>query len=249
MLTRHVSANRGFDSHNPINKKSGPLAASSLHADLAPDSISIGATSGTFVPNLGQVDHDVYFQWIGGDVVAHFQADAVMLLARGRPPADVGPDAVRVRFVGAGRRPQVEASRQSPGRLTYPLGVRSLYSATIPLFTELTYAGLYDGVGLRFTASESGLVRSFTFAPGVAPSTVLMHFEGAGQPSISPTRDLEFRESALGLVYLRPTAYQEVGGVRTSVSADFEIRHFGAVGIVVAEFDPSLPLFVEITGV
>lgn len=248
-LTRFVSTDRRSTAFNPIDKRSVPAGSSSEHPELAPDTTSTGGVSGAFVPNLGQVPHDVYFQWIGPRLVAHFQADAVVLEARRGRQADLGQESVRVRFVGAGRRPQVEATQQSRGRLTYPLGGAKLYSASIPLFSELTYTGLYEGVDLRFMASESGLVRRITFAPGVAPSTLLMHFEGGGRPTMGASHNLEFEAAPLELAYPRPDAYQVVDGVRTPVSADFEIRHFGAVGISVPDFDPSLPLVVEIAGV
>jgi hypothetical protein len=218
---------------------------------FAPDSVSLAKAAGVFAPNLGQVPHDVYFQFISPEFVAHFQAGAIELL----PTPGAGSRAsrmnrVKCRFVGANIRPEVEATRTASRRLTYSVRDRDGYMASVPLFSELRYEELYAGVDLQISATPTGIVRSFTFAPGVPVSTLLMHFEGAASPTLSPSsRALSIPVGSHQLTYAPPVAYQVVDGERTAVAAEFEIRRYGAVGLKVGSIDPLFPLVVEVKGI
>ena len=77
-----------------------------------------------FIPNLGQVSPDVYFQLIGPTPEAHFRARSIGIRRRVGIAPEAGHESlVDVRFVGANPRPEVRATgladRDSPMSATF----------------------------------------------------------------------------------------------------------------------------------
>lgn len=207
--------------------------------------------SGVFIPNLGQVSHDVYFQLIGPIQEAHFRARSIGIRRRvGIAPEAERESLVDVRFVGANPRPEVQATGLADERLSYVGNVlgRS-FTASVPLFSELTYENLYDGVDLRVSAKDSRITRRFMFEPGVSTDRVLLHYDGAENPVLLSTGGIRISTRRGSLLYAGPTAYQERNGKRVGISIGYKLGRYGAFGFSIGEYDVSLPVVIEVEGV
>ncbi|HUF08778.1 MAG TPA: hypothetical protein VMO47_05620, partial [Rhodothermales bacterium] len=156
---------------------------------------------------------------------------------------------VSFRFIGANPKPTVSATGRLDRGTSYPdETLAGGLAASMPLFSEVTYTGLYDGVDLRVSASSSGVVRRFTLAPGTDPATVLLYYDGADQPELLQSGGLLVSTSAEFRLYPRPRAHQTINGVVAALAADYAMRRFGSFGFSVAKYDPSLPLVIEAEG-
>ena len=112
--------------------------------------------------------------------------------------------------------------------------------STFPQFAELTYRNVYPGIDLVFYGDGRKLEYDFRVAPGAAPSAIAIHFPDAVSLRLSAEGDL----IGGGLRHRRPVAYQNIGGVRHSVTAGFRIAG-RAVGFTVGNYDRSQPLVID----
>ena len=256
LLTRAIDINEGASVSHPAPFSNedrlgiGMPAESVPVVDFVAGSILAEQSSGVFFPNLGQLRHDVYFQFMSSDELAYMRAGSIGIARRTRArPKQGRPGDVNIRFIGANPKPILSAAGRLAKGTSHLDGAsdRGL-AASMPLFSELTYGGLYDGVDMRLSASGSGLMRTFTLAPGIDPATVLLYYDGADRPELLQSGGLQVSTSADARLYPRPRAHQTVNGVVVALAADYAMRRFGSFGFSVAKYDPSLPLVIEAEG-
>jgi hypothetical protein len=257
LLTKAIDINGGASVSHPTLFSKGDRLGVGMPAESVPvldfvaDSILTDQVSGVFFPNLGQLRHDVYFQFVSSDELAYMRAGSIGIARRTRArPEQDRSGGVNIRFIGANPKPAVSATGRFDRRMPYSVGtLKSGIAVALPLFSEVTYTGLYNGVDLRLSASSSGVIRRFTLAPGTDQATVLLYYDGAQRPELLPSGALRVSTSAELLVYRRPTAHQTVNGVVVALTADYAMRRFGSFGFSVAKYDPSLPLVIEVEGI
>jgi len=257
LLTTAIDANDGTSVSHPTLFSNGDRLGVGVPAESVPvfdfvaDSILPDQASGVFFPNLGQLRHDVYFQFMGSDELAYMRAGSIGIARRTRARPEQGrSDDVNIRFIGANPKPIVSATGRLDRRTSDPdeASDRGL-AASMPLFSEVTYGGLYDGVDLRLSASGSGAMRTFTLAPGIDPATVLLYYDGAERPELLRSGVLQVSTSTELRLYPRPSAHQTVNGAVVALTADYAMRRFGSFGFNVSAYDPSLPLVIEVEGI
>lgn len=252
LTTRAIDTNRDTPFSHPSLDRVANIGSDDRSPDrgLIPESDAIGRTPGVFIPNLGQVDHDVYFQLIGPDQEAHFRARSIGIHRRaGIGTAAVSESIVDVRFVGANRRPEVRATGLADERLAYVRRILGKsFTASVPLFSEVTYEEIYDGVDLRVSASGSRVTRRFSFKPGVSIERVLLHYDGADNPVLLPTGAILIPAKGGVLKYTVPEAVQEIDGKRVAIPVGYHLGPYGAFGFRIGQYDASLPVVIEVEG-
>ncbi len=251
LTTRAIDTNRDTPFSHPSLDRVANIRSDnrSPNGDFKPGSEALMGASGVFIPNLGQVSHDVYFQLIGPIREAHFRARSIGIRRVGIAPGAGHESLVDVRFVGANPRPEVRATGLADKRLSYVGDVLGKsFTASVPLFSELTYENLYDGVDLRVSAEDSRITRRFMFEPGVSTERVLLHYDGAENPVLLSTGGISISTRRGSLQYAGPTAYQERNGKRVGISIGYKLSRYGAFGFSIGEYDASLPVVIEVEG-
>jgi hypothetical protein len=72
-----------------------------------------------FVPNVGQREEHILYEWRGAEFAAYFSRDAVMLFLTAKGQSGVRLD---LHFLGAERSQEPEGKKLLPGRIHYLKG-------------------------------------------------------------------------------------------------------------------------------
>jgi len=150
-------------------------------------------------------------------------------------------------FEGASQDVQFSAGDKASEYHNYYLGNdQSKWATRVPLFGEVTYESLYEGIDLRIYSTEAYLKYDFILAAGANPKEVKMRYEGADKVRLHKG-NLHVHTSVNIVRELAPVAYQEIGGERVEIPCMFRLRG-NTVGFVFPKgYDDSLPLIIDPT--
>jgi len=216
-----------------------PLAASAASSRLSP----------SFEPNAGQTDASVRFL-LRTQLGTFFFTPSEVVLAPSTPRA--APDAapLRVRFVDANPGSRVASGMPLSGKVNYLLGSDpGAWHTGLPTYSEISYADLYPGVALAYSADGRPLKGTYTVAPGADPGRIRWRYEG-GEARVDEAGHLQIRmagggNGAVALTEEAPIAWQEIDGRRVPVSARYVIAADGSVGFAIGEYDRGRPLTID----
>jgi beta-propeller repeat-containing protein/centrosomal CEP192-like protein len=174
------------------------------------------------------------------------------LPARGVPSAaharpEKKPDAVvRLALARSNPRAEVEGMEIQPGRSNYLIGNDpAQWHRNVPHFARVKYRGVYPGVDLVYYGNQRQLESDYVLAPGANPGQIGLRIEGADNLKLDSQGDLVI-STAVGEVLLRrPRAYQDHGGNRQEIAANYVQRDARLVGIEVASYDSRQPLIID----
>ncbi len=132
---------------------------------------------------------------------------------------------LRMRLVGAERRPRVDALERLPGVVNYLMGNDpKKWRTQIPTYAKVRFRGVYPGVDLVYYGSESGrLEYDFVVAPGADPKQIRLAFQGADKTVVDPAGDLVLRAGTQEVRFRKPAVYQEIAGRRVAVAAGWAL--------------------------
>ena len=207
-----------------------------------------------FEPNVGQTAPEVKF--IGrGAGHGLFVTDQALVLtldgptrARGghpRPSAPPARSVVRLDFVGA-QAPAMQALDRQPGVSRYHVGADPrVWSRDVPNYSRLKLAGLYRGIDLLMYGAGQGLEYDFLVAAGADPAAIRWRVSGGQSVRTDADGALVVSTTAGTLRQHKPIAYQEVGGKRRPVSADYRLTGAGEVTLALGAFDRHRPLVID----
>jgi hypothetical protein len=108
-----------------------------------------------------------------------------------------------------------------PGRVNYFIGNDpSQWHTNIATYSKVRYAGVYPGIDLIYYGTQGKLEYDFAVAPGAAPQTIGLNFEGARGLRVDDQGDLRIRTRDREIAFRRPVAYQvDAQGQRAPVAA------------------------------
>jgi Thrombospondin type 3 repeat/Beta-propeller repeat len=219
----------------------GVLAAQRASIDSQRSALAVrGGQPLSFVPNHGQADSDVRFEARGaGFGIQLTDTHAMLALERGKHG-----QALELRFVGANRRPRVEADSPQPGRVSYFGGVSG--RADLPTFGAVTYTDLWPGIDMVLRGDVGRLKYEFHLDPGADPGDIRLAYRGASRVSRAPDGALWIRTPIGTLKDERPVSWETAGGVRTEVSSRYVVSGpRGRYGFAVSGHDSSQPLVID----
>ena len=189
-----------------------------------------------FLPNQGQAPSEVRFLVRGSRATGFFLP--------GEAVFRVGRDTLRIHFDGAEAGGSIEGAGLSSGKANIFIGAEEGWHADVPLYSGITYRGLYSGIDLIYGASGWNLKSEFVVAAGADPSRIRMRYEGAGTLSLAedgaliiPVGDSELREEA-------PRIYQLRGGRPVRVAGAFRVVG-DTVEFEVGDYDRNAPLVID----
>ena len=154
-----------------------------------------------------------------------------------------------MRLVNGQPRPGIRGENRLRSNSHYLRGTDPRHwQVNIPTFSRVRYQQVYPGVDLIFYGNGRRLEFDFRLDSGVDPEAIRLHFEGMGGSPAHHVLSLDDQGNLIlpgDLRLMRPVAFQEKGGVRQEVRAEYRLRGDGEVGFRLGRFDPDRPLVID----
>ncbi len=153
---------------------------------------------------------------------------------------------VRMKLEGANHAAQVEGLDQLTTTSNYFAGPDpSAWRTNVPNYARVRYAQVYPGIDMVYYGSGRRLEYDFIVAPGSDPELIEIGFGGIQDFEISRMGDLVLHTQQGNILQRRPTAYQEIDGVKAEVAVDYVAKGEHRVGFQLGAYDQSRPLIID----
>ena len=204
----------------------------------------------SFEANRGQTDPQVKFMSRGsGYSLFLTPEDAVIAL---RAPSrsssnqsENSSDVLRMRLVGANRRPKIVGLDQLDGKTNYFIGNNPRkWQTNVPSYSKVKYESVYPGVDMVYYGNQQQLEYDFVVAPDADPGRIKLHFEGMDAIHLDESGDLVLKTNGRELRQLKPITYQVIDGERRDVSSRYEVVE-DHVRFQLGQYDRSKPLIID----
>lgn len=120
------------------------------------------------------------------------------------------------------------------------------WASKVPLYHELVYQQLYQGVDLRFYQQENRLKYEFVIAPGAVPEQIGIQYEGVSGLSLNHGNLIVKTETGQTME-LAPLAYQiDESGNTVEIPCQFVIQK-NKVNYKLGDYDKGLTLIIDPT--
>jgi hypothetical protein len=182
-----------------------------------------------------------------GPATKPMQAKAADIAKQRKEEGATSRAVVRMTLVGADLTPDVTGVDGLPGKINYFRGNNEQKWITdVPTFKKVSYAGVYPGIDLVYYGKGRQLEYDLVIAPGADTNQIAFSFDGAERVELDAA-DGALVVTAAGGVQLRqakPFIYQEVDGMKRSVTGGFKVNGNHA-GFTVQDYDRSRPLIID----
>ncbi len=161
---------------------------------------------------------------------------------RARPPRSI----VRMKLEGANRAAEIEGLDQLTTRSNYFAGADpTAWRTNIPNYARIRYSQVYPGIDMVYYGNERRLEYDFIVAPGSDPEIVEIGFGGNQDFEINSTGDVVLHTNQGDIRQSKPTAYQELNGIKEEVPVSYVARSGHSIGFQLGAYDPSRPLIID----
>ncbi len=151
-----------------------------------------------------------------------------------------------IRLSGANPAPKMEGIERLPGRSNHFAGSDPAHwRLNVPQYAKVRYREVYPGVDLVFYGRAQRLEYDFILAPGAAPETIRLEFEGAQTVRVDERGDLVVKIAGGEVRQHRPAVYQKVDGRRRSVAGGYTLAGGRQVAFRIGAYDRSRPLVID----
>jgi hypothetical protein len=217
-------------------------------------SASYGNLPMSFEANQGQSGNEVKFLARGqGYGLFLTPTQAILSLRapaqreRADPEERARPSAVvRMRLVGANKRPRLTGLDPLPGTSNYFFGDDpARWQRDVRNFARVKYADVYPGIDLVYYGNQRRLEYDIVVAPEADPGRIALAFDGVQKLSLDPEGNLVLQTPHGDIEQHKPVIYQNIGGRRQPVDGRYVLRANGRVGFQVARYDKARPLVID----
>jgi hypothetical protein len=188
-----------------------------------------------FELNRGQADDQVAFLARAAGYRLFLTPDEAVLALDGAT--------VRLSSVGANPAAQVTGVDRGAATVNYFTGNSRLQG--VPTYGQVKVANLYPGIDVEYYGDSGQLEYDYLVAPGADPTRIGLDVAGATSTTIDARGDLVLDTVAGAVVQQRPVAYQEVGGNRRPVTAEYLLEGPSRVRLQLGAYDRALPLVID----
>jgi hypothetical protein len=200
----------------------------------------------TFEQNQGQTDPKVKFLARGNGFTLFLTDGEAVLRLRAPKSKTEAESAVRIGFAGSNAAPEVEGLEIQPGHSNYLIGNNpARWQRNVPLYGRVKYRGVYPGIDAVYYGNQNQIETDYIIAPGSDPKRIALQVSGGKDLTLNAQGDLLVANAAGDLILRRPDVYQEIGGSRREIAANYVLQSPGSVGIQVAGYDHTRPLVVD----
>src|ERR1051325_6198863 len=167
---------------------------------------------------------------------------AESLEAKPRRPRSI----VRMKFEGANPAPEIEGLDQSTTTSNYFAGSDpAAWRTNIQNYARVRYAQVYPGIDMVYHGDARRLASPFTVAPGSDPAKVDIAFGDMQNFDIDVMGDLVLHTQQGDIRQTKPTAYQEMNGIKEEVPVTYITKNEHCVGFQLGAYDLSRPLIID----
>lgn len=218
----------------------------------------------SFQENKGQVDDVVRFLVKNGSSTIFFTPEEVVYsLVTSQPERRRGPSArerdfrdseeklegivIRQKFIGALDDLEIKGEVMLEGKVNYFVGNNEEdWIKEAATFSSIRYAGLYEGVDLLFSGSNSQLKYEYHIKPNSDPSAIEVLVEGVDNIVINPDGIMVFETAVGNMAQPVVKAYQVINGEIVNRSVRYDLIDDYRYKFVLEEYDQSVELIISI---
>ena len=203
-----------------------------------------GALPLHFEQNVGQADAEVSYLMRGPRHRVFLTRQGATFDLNGvNEKGEAVRAAVRMRVVGArnAARPRGEGRRESSTR--YLLAGRDELRA--PHFDRVRYPGVLAGVDLVYYGDPQRLEYDFVVAPGAAPESIALEYEGVESLRLERSGELTLHTAAGDVGMHAPFAYQVHDGERRPVEARYVLAGGYRIELRLGAYDRDRELVID----
>ena len=228
------------------NGMSSNVLAAADPTPAAAQRASIAGLPLNFEQNLGQAPQQVQYLAHGPAYTIAITEQGAALTVGNEARNAASPQVIRLRVRGANHASIPTAEDPLPGRVNYFIGNDpSRWHTNIATYDKVRYAGVYPGIDLIYYGTQGKLEYDFAVAPGAAPKTIGLSFEGARGLRLDDQGDLRIRTRDREIAFQRPVAYQmNEQGERAPVTASYRL-HGNEVRFEIGGYDHSKQLIID----
>ena len=201
----------------------------------------------TYIPNLGQWDHDFAFTATAGPMLATFRGGGLLLdLVADKTETTLTTAVVGWSFEG-GSASGPTGVGVLPGYHNYFLGSDDArWRSRVPLYAGLRYDEVWDGVDIVFGQLSGKLEYDVVLQPGAELEDVVVGVEGATDLFIEPDGTLVMETSVATIRQEAPKTWQvAANGTREEIECTYRVLDGHRFGFDVPGRDPRLLLVID----
>src|SRR5262245_24913410 len=120
----------------------------------------------------------------------------------------------------------------------------SRWQRDVASYADVTLGTVWPGISVTLAAHGKQVEKVFTVAPGVAPDTIRVRVAGAESLAVADDGGLMLHTGVGDVRLTPPVAYQEIGGTRRMLSAQYALSG-DEYGFRVSGYDPTLPVVID----
>ena len=231
-----------------------PEAARATEAAKRSGALAIGDLPLSFESNDGQTAAAAKF--VGRQTAADiFLTEDGLALALKDPAQDPlqppkrsaarGSSVVRLQWVGASPQSIAGMSRL-PGTANYFRGRDpAKWRTGVPTYAQVKYSNLYPGIDLVYYGKPRRLEYDFIVAPGADVDQIRMAVKGASRVGLGEGGELVLTVGDRTVTQARPRVYQDVGGRRREISAEYVLAPEGELTFRLGAYDRAHGLVID----
>lgn len=195
-----------------------------------------------FEVNLGQTAPQVDFLARGDGYLLSLTPDAAVLhLEQG-----AAQDELQIQLVGANPSAPATGQDELITKTNYLIGSDpSQWHTNVANYGRVTYQNVYSGVDLVYYGNQGKLEYDFVVAAGADSSAIRMSIQGAQSIALDAQGNLILHTSGGDVVQQAPVIYQEIDGVRQTVSGEFVLEGNTELGFRVGAYDHGRALVID----
>lgn len=203
-----------------------------------------------FIANRGQMSSPALFYARTARYTLWLTKDGLVFDAARPLPRDPKPEArhalAKLVFKGAQEPAGIVPDDPAGYRVSYFYGrCPEDWRTDVPTCRSVLYKELYPGIDLKLYGLGGEVEYDWVVRPDANPRAIALSFEGAREAAVDARGDLVVRTDLDEIRHKKPRSYQEIGGRRVEVEADFECRGGPDFGFRVGNYDRSHPLIID----
>jgi hypothetical protein len=203
----------------------------------------------SFEPNHGQTDARVQFLARGAGYTIFLSPTSATFALRRNSAAGAESAIVRMDLLGADPNIAMQPLDKLPGITNYLMGsTRAKWPTNLATYAKTLSRNVYPGIDLVYYGAQGQLEYDFVLSPRADPSQIRLKFAGA-TPVVDASGDLVLSLGDKGgqneVRFHKPVLYQQVQGVRRSVTGRFTIAANQEVSFQVSRYDHSRELVID----
>ena len=158
---------------------------------------------------------------------------------------------LRMNLAGASTASGGQAQDRLPGIVNYYRGNDpAKWQTNVPTYRRVKYSGVYPGIDLDYHGDRGSFEFDFDVAPGADPKRIALAFDSGSNVDVLPDGSAKLRTAGGEINLKRPFAFQQIGGARREVAANYTIRKSSdakkaEVAIALGNYDRSKPLTID----